>query len=71
MNKKMKGMFLIPAILVGSAVAASAEGLAVESLTAAITAGIGSATTLIVAGFAVVALFITVKLIKKGAAKIG
>jgi hypothetical protein len=40
-------------------------------LTTAISSGVTSAEGLIAAGFAVTALFILVKIIKKGAAKIG
>lgn len=45
--------------------------LSITELTTAITDGITSAQSLIVAGFAATALFVTARLIKKGANRIG
>ena len=69
-NRKMKIATLV-ALATGSLVANSSAALTTSVLETSITSALGTAEGLITAGFAVTALFILVKIIKKGAARIG
>lgn len=70
-SKRHRLALAFTAISAAAIVPASAAAVSVTELTGAITDNMASVTTLVTAGFAVVAFFIGVKLVKKAAGKVG
>lgn len=70
-NTRLRLASAFAAISAFAVASASAAAIPVTDLTTAITDNMVSVTTVVTAGFVVTAFFIGVKLIKKGASKVG